>query len=254
MKTKLFYLPIFLSFAIVLPFPTFAQKGVTTPGEASKKVRKTNPAFAKVVDDTGLPRVLIIGDSISISYTAPTRELLEGEVNLHRIPGNAGHTEMGIAGLPKWLDPKKGEWDLIHFNWGLWDLCYRNPESKNQGKRDKVNATLTHSLVVYAANLEKIVKRLKETGAVLIFATTTPVPEGELGRKLGDDLRYNEVAIEVMKRNGVIVNDLHAVVKGKMDQYGKSPGDVHFNEEGARILAEAVAEGIRKELRTAKTR
>ncbi len=253
MKTKSLFLLTVLFLAVALPCSIFGQKGVATPGEASKKVRKSNSAFAKVIDDPALPRVLIIGDSISISYNAATRELLEGEVNLHRVPGNAGHTGMGIEGLSKWLDPENGEWDLIHFNWGLWDLCYRNPKSKNQGKRDKVNGTLTHPPEIYAANLEKIVKRLKETGAVLVFATTTPVPEGELGRKRGDDLRYNEVAIEVMERNDVTVNDLHSVVKGKMDQYGKAPGDVHFTEEGANVLAEAVAKGIRKELKIAET-
>ena len=40
----------------------------------------------------GLPHVLIIGDSISIGYTLPTRELLKGKVNLHRIPTNGGPT------------------------------------------------------------------------------------------------------------------------------------------------------------------
>jgi hypothetical protein len=86
-----------------------------------------------------LPRVLLIGDSISIGYTKTVIELLKGKAEVHRVQGNAGHTGMGIERLPKWLDPKNGKWDVIHFNWGLWDLCYRNPESKTQGRRDKVN-------------------------------------------------------------------------------------------------------------------
>ena len=227
----------------------FAQTGVVTPGEASKKTRKSNPAFTKVIDNPALPRVLIIGDSISISYTAATRELLDGVVNLHRVPGNAGETEMGIKGIPKWLAPKNGKWDLIHFNWGLWDLCYRNPKSKNQGKRDKANGTLTHTPEIYAANLEKIVLELKKTGATLVFATTTPVPVGELGRKVGDDDVYNAAALTVMKRHGIPINDLHAVAKGKMDTYGKAPGDVHFTEKGAAVLAAAVAESIKSNLK-----
>lgn len=247
--------PVFLTLVVGVIFlsnPLVAQKGVTTPGEASKEVKKKNSAFARVVDDPKLPRVLIIGDSISIGYTAATREKLEGIANVHRVPGNSGHTAMGIAGLEKWLDPGKGNWDLIHFNWGLWDLCYRNPESKNQGKRDKVNGTLTHTPEEYARNLEKIVTRLKETGAILVFATTTPVPEGELGRKLGDDVVYNKAAQEVMKRHEVTINDLHAVMAGKMGDYGKAPGDVHFTNEGSDVLAGAVARKIQEMLANAK--
>ncbi len=237
---------------VILSSHAYTQNGVITPGEASKKTRKSNPAFAKVVDDPSLPRVLLIGDSISISYTAATRELLAGTVNLHRVPGNAGDTAMGLKGLPKWLAPKNGKWDLIHFNWGLWDLCYRNPESKNQGKRDKRGGTLTHTPEEYAAKLEALVVELKKTGAVLVFATTTPVPEGEAGRKVGDDEIYNAAALAVMKRHGVAIDDLHSVMKGKMDTYGKAPGDVHFTEEGAAVLAAAVAKSIKSNLRKAQ--
>lgn len=229
----------------------FAQEGVITPGEASKKVRGKNPAFAKVEDDPALPRVLIIGDSISIGYTAGVRKKLKGIANVHRVPGNAGHTGMGLANLDKWLHEKNGSWDLIHFNWGLWDLCYRHPEAKNQGNRDKVNGTLTHTPEVYADNLEAIVTRLEKTGATLIFATTTPVPAGEAGRKVGDDKVYNDAAIAVMQKHGVEINDLHAVAAGKMDRYGKKPGDVHFTADGNTALAEAVAKKVSEALHEA---
>ena len=239
-------------FLLLIPVAS-AQQGVITPGEASKKQRQTNPAFREVVDDPALPRVLIIGDSISIGYTAGVREKLEGVANVHRIPGNAGHTGMGIENLDKWLDEKNGSWDLIHFNWGLWDLCYRHPESKNQGKRDKVKGTLTHTPEVYARNLEAIVERLEKTGATLIFATTTPVPAGEAGRKVGDDEIYNKAALAVMKKHGIQINDLHAIMADKMDRYGKKPGDVHFKPEGSALLAEAVAKEIQNELPKAST-
>ena len=164
---------------------TSAETGVDLPGEASAATRKVNPAYAIVVDDPALPRVLLIGDSISIGYTAPVREVLAGKVNLHRIPENGGDTRRGLDNLTKWLAPENGSWDLIHFNWGLWDLCYRNPEAETQGNRDKVHGTLTHTPAEYAANLEQLARQLQQTGAKLIFATTTPVPEGELGRIVG---------------------------------------------------------------------
>ena len=38
-----------------------------------------NPAMIPVEDIKGLPRVLLIGDSISIGYTVPARDALRGE-------------------------------------------------------------------------------------------------------------------------------------------------------------------------------
>src|SRR5262249_4795155 len=81
---------------------------------------KADPAFAPVKDDPALPRVLLIGDSISIGYTVPARKLLQGKANVHRIPENGGPTSNGSAKLDKWLGD--GKWDVIHFNWGLHDL------------------------------------------------------------------------------------------------------------------------------------
>lgn len=144
-------------------------------------------AFANPVDDPALPRVLLIGDSISIGYTVPVRKLLAGKANVHRIPTNGQTAEYGAANLEKWLG--EGKWDVIHFNWGLWDLCYRNPESKTQGHRDKEHGTITAEPEVYRANLERCVALLKKSGAALIWCETTPVPEGEAGRVVGDDLR-----------------------------------------------------------------
>lgn len=223
-----------------------AQQGVITPGKPKKGNK--HPAFAKVVDDPALPRVLLIGDSISIGYTAPTRKQLNGVANVHRIRANAGNTGRAIGNLDKWLDPKMGTWDVIHFNFGLWDLCYRSPKSKNQGNRDKVNGKLTHDIPTYSKNLEIIVKRLKQTGATLIFATTTPVPEGEAGRKVGDDLKYNKAALAVMKKHGVIINDLHGLANPTMKQWAKAPGDVHFKPVGYAALAQQTAEVIRQHL------
>ena len=59
---------------------------------------------------------LLIGDSISIAYTQPVRELLKGKANLHRIPTNGGHSKSGTTLIEKWLGT--GKWDAIHFKRG----------------------------------------------------------------------------------------------------------------------------------------
>ena len=208
--------------------------------------QKKKGPMAPIEDVPGLPRVLLIGDSISIGYTLSVRAALKGVANVHRIRTNGGPTSKGLEHIEDWLGTSK--WDVIHFNWGLHDLCYRHPESKTQGSRDKVNGTVTHTVEEYSANLEKLVLRMKKTGSRLIFATTTPVPEGEAGRKVGDDLRYNKAAGAVMSKHGVAVNDLHAVMAGRMDQFGTRPGNVHFKPEGSALLAQQVAKAVKEAL------
>jgi len=199
-------------------------------------------AQSKNEDDPNLPRVLIIGDSISLGFPRPTRQLLEGKANVHHNPGNAAHTGVGLHSLKKWLG--EGHWDVIHFNWGLHDLCYRNPKAKTQGRRDKVDGTLTTSLDQYEKNLRELVTQLKATGATLIWASTTPVPPGEIGRFEGDELKYNAVAVKIMKENGILVNDLHAHALPKLKQIQQPDGDVHYTPKGYEYLAQRVAESI----------
>ncbi len=204
--------------------------------------KEYSSAFANPEDNPNRPNVLLIGDSISIGYTVEVRKLLKGKADVFRIPGNGKYAAYGLENLDEWLGTRK--WDVIHFNWGLWDLCYRNPESKMQGHRDKVKGTLTATPEQYRATMEKIVSCLKKTDATLIWCTTTPVPEFEAGRKVGDDLIYNRVAKEIMVSNGVLINDLHAHALLRQTEIQKQQGDVHYTEQGYAYLAEKVAQEI----------
>ena len=82
----------------------------------AKKKAAPNPAFTPTVDVAGLPRVLIIGDSISIGYQPALREALAGKANVHRPGTNCGPTSRGVEQIEEWLGD--GKWDVIHFNWG----------------------------------------------------------------------------------------------------------------------------------------
>ncbi len=157
-----------------------------------------------------LPRVLLIGDSICGGYQKGVKKLLTSKAVVVKNQGNAQHTRTGLEKLDEWLGD--GKWDLIHFNWGLWDVAHRNPESKNFGHLDKVNGKLTTSLADYEKNLRKLVARLEKTGATLVWASTTPVPDGEPGRIKGDEVKYNAVAAKIMAENGIAIDNLHAEV------------------------------------------
>lgn len=198
------------------------------------------------------PKVLLIGDSISIGYTDKVAQLLKDKADVERPmredgkAQNCGPTSKGISDLDLWLG--ETEWDVIHFNWGLHDLCYRHPDSTASGHRDKVNGKITVTPDQYEKNLQQLVARLKSTGATLIWASTTPIPEGTLGRFVGDEITYNAIAAEVMSEHGILMDDLYAYMLPKAEAYWQGPGNVHFTDEGSDYLAAQVAATIESAL------
>lgn len=188
-----------------------------------------------------LPRVLIIGDSISLGYTPTVRAALTNvAVVVHNAnPDNAGSTAGGLRHLDAWIGD--GNWDVIHFNWGLWDINRRVA-----GKRNTDGPVATPS-DDYAARLEQLVARLKQTRARLIWAQTTYC-SGGWGRRRGDEETYNAIASEIMARHGVAINDLHALTRGFAPELFKSPGNVHYTDDGYRSIGEQVVRAIRQAL------
>jgi acyl-CoA thioesterase-1 len=194
-----------------------ANEGESVADSDSKK----NDAMAPVKDDPKLPRVLLIGDSISIGYTLPVREKLKG-----------GATEVGLEKMKAWLGA--GKWDVIHFNFGLHDAKY-NSETTQRASREQ-----------YIANLKTLIVQMKATGAKLVFATTTPVPMGGVlspTRKFDSVEERNKLAVQLMQSSDVAVDDLYATAKPIMEKHGR-PNDVHFASEGYEVLATAVAASI----------
>lgn len=217
---------------LVWPLPT----QMTTPVSDKTKSNRTENSLTPIVDVPGLPRVLIIGDSVSMGYTIPTRKLLKGRANVHRVPANAGGTSLGLNKLDTWLGSSK--WDVIHFNFGLHDAKLP-PEGVRHSPPD-----------VYETNLRQMVARLQSTGAQLIWANTTPVPNGgnlAPNRRFGSIDQYNEIAKRVMQENDITVNDLPSAVNDRLGELRK-PNDVHFTDEGSQVLAKAVAVAIESAL------
>jgi lysophospholipase L1-like esterase len=187
-----------------------------------------------------MPQVLIIGDSISIGYFNPVKQLLKGRAIVHHNPGNAQHTANGLKRLQEWLG--ETQWDVIHFNHGLHDLKYVDEQGKNTSV-DKGRQQIP--IDQYEKNLEELVRELKKTGAKLIFANTTPVPEGTGIRVKGDAKRYNLVAERIMKKHGILINDLYSFALPRLEEIQRKQ-NVHFNERGSNLLAEQVANIILK--------
>jgi acyl-CoA thioesterase-1 len=214
------------------------------PEEGSAELIKNRKK--KVPYDPKLPNVLIIGDSISIGYTSFTAQLLKGKCNIIHNPGNAQGTTNGLKNLSKWLSAKK--WDVIHFNFGLHDLKHVKVKGTSQNSNsfdDPQQADLT----TYSKNMKEIVKALKATKAKLIFATTTPYPDGvKPARKPSDAGAYNKNALEIMKSENIKINDLYTAILPHLEKLQKKV-NVHFSSEGSVFLAKLTAKSISEALK-----
>ncbi|MCR9295316.1 MAG: SGNH/GDSL hydrolase family protein [bacterium] len=207
--------------------------------------RQGNPVLQPVDDVPGLPRVLLIGDSISMGYTLPVRQMLKDEANVHRPLTNCGPTIKALSELDDWLGDEK--WDVIHFNFGLHDLKYIGPAGQNLADPEAADSHQQVPPDAYRENLKTIVRRLKETGAKLIWRTTTPVPEGAAGRVPGDAAKYNQIAAAIMAEENVPVDDQYTFALERLTEIQR-PANVHFTPEGSQLLAEQVVKAIRAAL------
>lgn len=223
---------------------TFAIAESYIPEEGSDELLKKRKV--KVPYDKSLPNVLIIGDSISIGYTPFVAQLLKGKANVIRIPGNSQGTTNGLMKLSSWIGDKK--WAVIHYNFGLHDLKHVTKAGITGKNSNSFDDPQQADLATYTKNLSQITEKLKKTGAPLIFATTTPYPDGVKPARLpADAVAYNENAIEIMKKNGVKVNDLYNHILPHLKKLQR-PVNVHFSPEGSLFLARKVAKDILEKL------
>ena len=210
--------------ATLLAAAAFAQE----PGAVPAAPRRV------IADVPGLPRVLLIGDSISGGYNEPVRKLLAGKANVHHAGDLGGPTTTGVAHIDKL---PAGPWDVVTFNYGLHDM-----------KLD----TGSHQVELpqYQANLKVIVDALRKTGAKLIWVTTTPVPTGKLGpkRERADAPIYNEAAARALKDRIDAVCDLYTAVLPREPEL-QLKENVHFSPAGYDFLAQQLAASIEAQLK-----
>jgi acyl-CoA thioesterase-1 len=229
------------SIADLTPFETIVRSDLTL--EDGKWIAQ-RMAFRRLVDpqsidQPALPRVLLLGDEVSISYFKALQENTRELCNLHRPAENCRGSE-NIARLDEWLGPwdQAGRnWDVIVFNCGLADL-----ETDSE---------------TYRQNLQQWVERLSATGAKLIWVTTTPLPSGYESRSGAIDkesriAELNRIANVIVSTTGrASVCDLHELVTEKQTAEfanwwkGKQ---ATFNAKLSQHLAERVQAAVQSAL------
>ena len=199
------------------------------------KGKGVRPALAPVTDVSGLPRVLLIGDVISLGYTLPVRELLAGKASVHRVPLNCTSSQFGAEHIVEWLGA--GRWDVIHFNFGLNDLLVT--------KGDVADVPLDR----YELNLKRIVAKMRShsPAARIVFATTTPLPASLAKSRFKfaakDAEAYAAAARKVMSDAGARINDLHALLLPRLAEV-QMPETFQFRASGNDLMGQQTAQAI----------
>lgn len=186
-----------------------------------------------------MKKVLLIGDSIRMGYDNYVKESMKDFADVFFTKENNTFTHNILRNFHGWTDALGlYEADVIHWNVGHWDTV-RIYGDEPLTKHD-----------VYADNLVRISRRIKLLfpDAKQIFATSTPViEEGFIEefecRKNSDVILYNKLAKEALTPEGVIINDLHAVVYGKPDSL-HSDQTHYYTAEATRLLGDKVNEVI----------
>lgn len=178
--------------------------------------------------------VLLIGDSIRRGYDKSVRKTLENKANVIFPEENSRFAAYLLRNFHEYLKENKGvHIDIIHWNAGLWD-CLRLFEEEPHTPID-----------VYVYYMERVCVRIKKLcpDAHVIFATSTSV----LSEKMDKDFKryneeiekYNQVAVEVVKKHGFEIDDLYTMTRNLPESAHSDP--VHYyTSEGTRAFTNQV--------------
>jgi lysophospholipase L1-like esterase len=175
----------------------------------------------------GLPRVLLIGDSIARGYYPGVADRLKGKAVVARLATSKS------LGDPALLDEVRlvlgqARFDVVHFNNGLHGFGYTEDQ--------------------YAKALPELVAAIRKgaPAAKLVWATTTPVRQPDqpdaLSPKTDRVVARNKLADGVMEKVSVPIDDLFALARDHPEWVGRD--GTHLNPKGTEALADQVAKTV----------
>ena len=182
-----------------------------------------------------MKRILLLGDSIRESYQPKVVAKLDGLAEVLGPGDNCRWAKYTLWHLNKYL-ARAGKVDIVHWNNGIWDVFKR---IEGMGNFTPIPEYLTH--------LKFILQELRKTGAVILWATTTPSVPDELHVPSEDIDKYNEASVKFMQEQNVEIDDLNEVCKRNLELYIRKDNS-HLTEEGMEACADAVVNAVRKYL------
>lgn len=191
---------------------------------------KETKAYNFQSNNENLPSILIVGDSISEGYTSHIQDKLEGKYNIYRVPNNIRGTAYALYDLKELIGESK--FDLIIFNMGLHDFSPVGNDIRTYPEDYKIN-------------LDRIVRKiLAPRTKKLLYVLTTHVPKGN-PRKENTEIKYNNIAIELMNGFNIEIVDTIYILKD-YENLRISTSDVHYTSSAYSILSEEIVNKILK--------
>ncbi len=178
-----------------------------------------------------MKKIILLGDSIRLSYGNRVRELLGEGYTVWQPEDNCRFAAYTLRMLFEYKAQLEGA-DVIHFNCGLWDMC------------DLFGDGPFTPLEVYVEQMVRIAKILKTYAPVVIFATTTPPSPKMWGHDLDRVRAYNAAAMAALEPLGILFDDLFTPVAEDIDRM-ISEDYLHASPYGVEILANRVADCIK---------
>ncbi len=180
-------------------------------------------------NDHDLPRVLLVGDSITYGYEKIVREKLRGICRVDFVATSyAVDTKMYNELIKNFV--ADSNYAAIHFNHGL--------HGDHMSKR------------TYKSRVKRLIEKCADNKKIIMALSTFVYQQGN---KKADTFwkkkvsARNEAMREIAAENGYAVDDLYAVSVQMPKEYRHTDG-THYLEEGYALLAEAVVESIKSVL------
>jgi len=180
-----------------------------------------------------MKNILLLGDSIRMSYQANVRRLLEGRANVYGPDDCCRFAKYSLWYINEWI-ATAGTPDIIHWNNGIWDAYQVNADMDVITPVDE-----------YVRDMKRLYNELKKTGAVVIFATTTPAKKGYANLSNENIDLYNKKILDEFSRDEIYINDLNAFVNRDLDRM--ICDDLHhLTEYGVERVSEQIADFLSK--------
>lgn len=181
-----------------------------------------------------VPKLLFLGDSVHRQIVEAAAGELGAQISIKFPPGASPYDSgTALAKIDTLLGD--GQWDIIYFNYGIGDLFYRDPATKEIRVMCKSSGGVRVSTPEqYEKQLDALALRLKATKAKLIWGNTTPLitlsawaqPLRDRLFEAKSEVEYNAIAARVMAKHNIPVVDLHSHV---MDQFKPDEAHPHYS-------------------------